>query len=187
MNLLERDTVINSLQRSMSSASFGLSNVPDLLQVILEEGAWKERSLHQNGQKAQFQTFAEFVEAPLIRGLASSVGQIKNLCRDNIVVIDLIDQALQNPVGAHIDNSNISTAPNGTTRDSALRRLRKSRPDLHTQVLKGGISAHSAMIEAGFRRKTITVALEPQKAAETLKRHFSDTEIVQLVAYLVSE
>jgi hypothetical protein len=43
--------------------------------------------------------------------------------------------------------------PTGTSRATALRRLRKDRPDIHARVLKGELSAHAAMIEAGFRKK----------------------------------
>lgn len=42
--------------------------------------------------------------------------------------------------------------PAGTTRDAALRRLRKDREDLHARVLAGDMSAHAAMVQAGFRK-----------------------------------
>jgi hypothetical protein len=42
--------------------------------------------------------------------------------------------------------------PWGNSVDAALRRLRKSRPDLHARVLNGELSANAAMIEAGFRK-----------------------------------
>lgn len=51
-------------------------------------------------------------------------------------------------------------------------KLRKDRPDLHAQVLAGELSPHAAMVEAGFRKRTITVPLEPGAAA-TLRRHCS--------------
>lgn len=50
------------------------------------------------------------------------------------------------------------TAPTGTSTAAALRRLRKHRPDLHAAVLAGRMTAHAAMVAAGFRPKTITVA-----------------------------
>ena len=186
MNLLERDTAVNCLQRSMSDTSFGLSSVPEMLELILRDEAWKERTLHQSGEKVTFKTFAEFVETPIIRGLGSSVTQIKNLCRDNVVVLDLIDQALQRPNGIHdaVDIVNSTGRPDGNGRDGALRRLRKSRPDLHSKVLKKELTPHAAMIEAGFRRKTLTVPLDVEKAADVIKRHFTQQQIAQLMGYL---
>jgi hypothetical protein len=40
--------------------------------------------------------------------------------------------------------------PTGNSTEAVLRRLRKDRLDLHTRVMKE-LSAHAAMIEAGFR------------------------------------
>jgi hypothetical protein len=42
--------------------------------------------------------------------------------------------------------------PDGNSVDAALRRLRGQRPDLHARVLNAELSAHAAMIEAGFRK-----------------------------------
>jgi hypothetical protein len=41
----------------------------------------------------------------------------------------------------------------GNSALSALRRLKKSRPDLHAKCLDGEMTAHAAMVEAGYRRK----------------------------------
>lgn len=75
----------------------------------------------------------------------------------------------------HVDN--IHTRPTGTSVDSALRRLRSQRTDLHTRVLAGELSPHAAAVEAGFRRKTITLPLDPEAAARTLLRHFTPDEL----------
>jgi hypothetical protein len=63
----------------------------------------------------------------------------------------LIDQATQGKQGrpSKIENIDIvNVIPSGNARQHALRKLRKSRPDLHAQVLKGKLSPHAAMIEA---------------------------------------
>ncbi len=66
----------------------------------------------------------------------------------------------------------------------AVARLHRQRPDLHAKVLSREISPHAAMVEAGFRRKTITVPLNPQRAAVTLVRHFSPDELHALIEAL---
>ncbi len=82
-----------------------------------------------------------------MNGLGVDVRTIKNICRDDSVALDAIDQATQkkpggnnNPhgcVGKPNDGTTFnnvqvdSTAPVGNSRDAALRRLRKDRPDLH--------------------------------------------------------
>lgn len=72
----------------------------------------------------------------------------------------------------------------GNSRAYALARLRKDRPDLHAQVLLGELSPHAAMIEAGFRVKSISIPLEPQAAAAALRRHFTDEQLGELLAAL---
>src|SRR5208282_3228545 len=57
--------------------------------------------------------------------------------------IDAEDRANQRP----------GKYPTGNSAANAIRRLRKDRPDIHTRVLAGELSAHAGMIEAGFRKK----------------------------------
>ncbi|MGH3573737.1 MAG: hypothetical protein ACRDUW_18255 [Pseudonocardiaceae bacterium] len=57
------------------------------------------------------------------------------------------------------------------TKAQALRRLRKDAPELHAQVLAGNLTAHAAMIQAGYRHRTVTIRVDdPQSIARTLKR-----------------
>jgi hypothetical protein len=74
--------------------------------------------------------------------------------------------------------------PTGTSVERALLRLGEQRPDLHAQVLAGAKSAHAACVEAGFRRRTITVPVDVERAVATLRRHFSADEIAQMVRLL---
>jgi hypothetical protein len=53
-------------------------------------------------------------------------------------------------------NANVhnSGRPSGNSAAAALRRLERQRPDLLDRVLAGELSAHAAMIEAGFRKRS---------------------------------
>jgi len=51
--------------------------------------------------------------------------------------------------------------PDGNSRATALRRLRKDRLDLHARVMNGELSAHAAMIETGFRKRHQRPKLTP--------------------------
>lgn len=62
-----------------------------------------------------------------------------------------------------------------------LRRLGKSRPDLLEKVRAGDLSAHAAMVEAGFKERQITIPVDPAKAARRLVRHFSRKQFNSLV------
>jgi len=192
-NDLKNGSFIADIQEMMRDTGFGLKQLPAHLEVVLSQGMWKHRIIQQTGEVAEFERFKDFVEAPLVAGLESDIEQIKRLCSNNDAITDLIDQAIQNPNGgdrkspeARIRNDNgNSDIPSGNEQAYALRRLRKSRPDLHSKVLKGELSSNSAMIEAGFRRKTLNVPLDPEKLAQTIKRHFNEEQIAKLIALLL--
>ncbi len=69
--------------------------------------------------------------------LAKRGGLLKRICAEDKEALDLIDQAEQGKQGARTDLvSNIhdvAARPAGTTRQRALRKLRKDRPDLHAR------------------------------------------------------
>jgi hypothetical protein len=58
------------------------------------------------------------------------------MCSDDAETLDLIDAATANPNGVQraIDIIN-STQPNGTSRQNALRSLRKNAPLIHKEVI----------------------------------------------------
>jgi hypothetical protein len=102
---------------------------------------------------------------------------LKNVCRDDKLATDLIDEAVRNPIGTNqhvgVDNVHRLKRRDGNSRDHALRQLRDHRPDLHL-VIAEKMSPHRAMIEAGFRSRTFTVPDDIDAAAATLKRRFRD-------------
>ena len=51
-----------------------------------------------------------------------------------------------------------------------MKRLRRDRPDLFGRVVAGEMSPNAAAIEAGFRRRMISVPDDPELAAQTLRR-----------------
>jgi len=84
--------------------------------------------------------------ASIPRNTCASTHKWSRICGEDNEAVDLIDQVTQGKTG--VNNRNTQTRPVGTTRQRALRQLRKSRPDLHAKVLKGKLSPHAAMIEA---------------------------------------
>ena len=103
---------------------------------------------------------------------------LKKLFSDDAAVLTRLDEAVQRKwggdhTGSKIDNINVDRVPDGTSKQAALRRLRKDRPDLHQKVLDGDLSAHAAMLDAGFRRKSITVTdSNPFTAATAIRKTF---------------
>lgn len=189
--LLINDMTVSDLRLAMREGAFGLSNAPDLVKRIIREGAWRERTLKQNGKHVTFARFTEFVAAPPLDGLGTDLATIKRLCRDDVEAVDLIDQATKGKQGERTDlvanvHDVIEDRPSGNSRQRTVRRLREQFPDLHKQVLAGDLSANEAAIQAGFRKRTITVPLDPNAAAATLRRHFTGELWQQLLAALES-
>lgn len=155
--------IANALQKSMAEGEHGLAAVPKLVVKVVSEELWREIYCEPIKQTVKFKSFVEFVTSGLPEGLGATVRLLKNLCADNPAALDAIDMATANQPGnatgnnqhGTVDIVNISTSsrPTGNSHDAALRRLRKDRPDLHKRVIDGEISAHGAMVEAGFRKR----------------------------------
>jgi hypothetical protein len=163
-----------------------LEVIPKLLRQLLEAEAWREFRT-KLGDDVRHERFAEFVATPPLKGLGTTIEFVRQLIAKDPVALDLLDQATQNRHGG--DHSNVDNVPvarpTGNSAEKALRRLRKDRPDLHAQVLAGSLSPHGAMVEAGFRRRTITVSVtSPEGIASTLRRHLDHEALLKLAALL---
>lgn len=176
--------LVESLERSLRSGSHGLSVVPGLLKRLLEEGSWREFTT-QREELVRYERFADFVSTPPLKGLGSDLGLIRRVIGNDVEALDLLDRALQNPVGTNVASNNVTSQPAGNQRDKALRKLRKDAPELHEQVLAGSLTAHAAMVKAGYRPKTFTVRADnAASAARTLRKHLDPRQLAELAALL---
>jgi len=176
-----------------------MENLPEYVQILVRENSWQERYSEVLGRIVTFHRFVDFVTADIPDGLGTDVATIRKLLRGNPAALEALDEAIQskpgNPTGTNqysgiVDNVHNSTdreSPTGNTTDAALRRLRKDAPALHSRVLTGELSPHAAMIEAGFRKRTITIKVDPQSAAQTIARHFDRDQVSELIACLYDE
>jgi len=100
---------------------------------------------------------------------------IERMCRGNSEALDALDRAVKGKQGKRtdlVDNVHEVKQPErpaGNTAEAALRRLCDQAPALHSRVLAGELSPHAAMIEAGFRKRTITIKADP--VGHPMKRH----------------
>jgi hypothetical protein len=97
--------------------------------------------------------------------------------RDDITVDNLADE-----LHAEKPRDYRREAPTGTSVSYALRRLGKHRPDLLEKVRAGELSAHGAMVEAGFICKAITIPADAVVAGRRLARHFTREQFSELVS-----
>ncbi len=104
---------------------------------------------------------------------------IERVVADDPETLDLLNRAMQRPHGGDrrseeaktkIDNVKLDP-PDDTSRSHPLRKLRKDAPELHAKVLAKEMTAHAAMVKAGFRHPTITIPIDhAESIARTLKR-----------------
>lgn len=186
--LIDRGYAVDSLAGAIRDGEHGLKLVPGLLKRVCNEQCWQARYVESTGEHVEFDTFPAFVSATPPNGLGVDLETLRKLCRDDVEAMDIIDRETRRPAHIHarhdVDNINVTERPTGTSADYALRKLREDAPELHRQVLDGALSPHAAMVEAGFRRKTITVPVDPERAAATLARHFTHDELREIVQSL---
>lgn len=193
-NLLMNDEMVHILSDAINWGDAGLKNVPGLLKRIIREDMWRKRVMQETGQVVEFARFADFVTTLPLEGLGADLRTLQKLCSDDPEALDLIDQvqkgeSAQGKRNDLVDNINeVDSRPTGTSAAYALRRLRKDRPDLHQRVINKELSAHAAMVAAGFSRPRLSVYLDDIEAiARALARHLSDEQLSDLIACLSAE
>jgi len=155
--------VVSSLQHSLAEGAHGIDCVPKLIVRVIAENLWREFYCEPMQSEVRHESFERYVTDNLPTGLGTTIRFLKNLCRDDTEAIKAIDQAIQKKPGGgknqhtmqkcFVDNIHEAERPTGTSRDAAIRRLRKDRPDLLEKVIAGQLSAHAAALEAGHRKK----------------------------------
>lgn len=202
-------TYVASLASAVMKGGEALGNVPGLLKIVLEEEAWR-RFVTPRGDEVEHDRFIDFATTPPLHGIGADVSLLKRIVADDPEAVDLLDRALEgkkgNPWGRsgkptnNLDNIQHikGEPPTGTSSDAAIRRLRKHARDsatgeilderindLYEQVLAGDISPHAAAIEAGFRKRMISIPTEDaERAARSIRSNMMPDTIRELVRLL---
>jgi len=194
-HLREAGIIVAHLSRALLDGSRDLRTVPGLIKRIISDDMWREWADPTSGRKyGPFPSFAKFVTGPTREGgLGSSIAQLLGLCEDDVKARDAINEQLrkegrQGKRPDLFDNIQKVKPPTGTSETAALRRLRKSAPELHAEVLAERMSAHAAMVEAGFWPRTGTVRYDdPESAARSLRKHMKPDTRRALARLLLDE
>lgn len=180
-------SAVTTLAAAIYHGGSRLESIPGLLKQVLTDALWRSYALPGGGPLAKYDDFVTFVED----GLHTTVDTLRDLCRRDAMALTLLSEALVrkpgNPTGANQHRGNGSnTTLSKKERGSmySLRRLVKNRPDLHARVVAKELSPHKAMVEAGFASKRITIFTDPERAARTLRKHFSPHGLAKLVEFL---
>lgn len=179
------------------------SNVPDMaharktLAELLATEAWRHYT-SPLGQTCQAEHFVDWVTRPIPAGLGTTVANLLEIAKGDPDLTGRIESAArgetQLPVrgketgrGRLIRPDNIRTNY-GTGDTYTLRRLKRDRADLADQVIAGTLSAHAAAIQAGWRKRTMTIPVaDAERIAAYLRRHLDDDTLANLRDALASE
>lgn len=186
--------LVEALGSALRRGGNALADAPDLLRRVLEEESWRE-FVTPRGELVQHARFVDFVTTAPTRGIGASVDLVRRIIADDTEAIDLLERELQAEHGgdrrsSDFKNNNVhlesgETNPQGNSRSRALRRLHKAAPELHADVLAGRLSAHAAMVQAGFRPKTVSVPVaRPDVIAAALRKHMTPQQLAELRALL---
>jgi hypothetical protein len=203
MNPLVRNrNMVDALASAVRGGSESLGQVPGLLCLVLEKEAWRHFTTAL-GKEVEHARIADFIAMPPLDGLGASVDLVRKIVAEDARALDLLDQALKDGSrqGERVDlldnRQEVKTppAPTGSTRLRALRKLRteaeggnEQAAALHADVLASRISPHAAMVEAGFRPKTISVPVsKPERVAAYLRKHMPRESLLRLVELLTKE
>lgn len=185
--MIRNGTRITIAYHALHKGEAGLDNLPLVLEQIGDEKMYKRFVHPETGQILENESFRDFVYSSPPKGLGTKQETIYRLCKDNERVLSKVTTWLTGRHGGdrHSDNfkSNNVTLESrrGNSPTYALRKLRKDAPRLHEKVIEGQLSAHAAMVEAGFRKKTITIAVDPESAARSIRKAFSKDQIMVLI------
>ena len=180
---------IAALSDALRRGGSALESVPAQVVDVVRSQKWAH-FVTRTGNEIRPPKFEEFVAQPPLAGLGTTIQMLRKICRDSKPALDAIDDALGSRQGERTDLLDIVQevrAPTGNRVDRALRKLRKDAPELHAQVLAGEVTAHAAMVKAGFRPHTFTVRPEPTSAARTLRKHMTPEQCAELARLLAEQ
>lgn len=197
---------VNSIHHALKGGTLGLKEMPRLIKTAIKGKIWEGWVDIHTQQRYSQPDFETFVTTPILEGLGATTDQIKALCEKDREALDLIDQELTRKPGGQEGNTNNrfsqdddtnndnvmirspdTKASQGNSIEYTLRRLRKDHPELHEKVLANEMSPNAAAIEAGFRKRTVTVTLEVDAIARVIKKHLSLEQRITLAALIQQE
>jgi hypothetical protein len=190
------NVLVEALATSLQHGGSALGDIPELLKRVILEGSWQE-FVTRRGEHVEHRRFADFVERAPLGGLGATADLLYDICREQETV-DLLDKAFGRKrrsdrvkVTGNVDNvhdNGDQARPTGNSARYALRKLRKDAPELHADVLAGRLSAHAAMVKAGFRPRTVSVPFaHPDAVAAVLRKHMTAEGLAELIRLLAGE
>jgi hypothetical protein len=200
-DLKYNNQIAEATAHALNGGAHGLKTIPGLIKITIEKNTWKARYVDRLQRIVKCESFQDYVTRNPPEGLGSDRETLERLCQGegNEDVLVMLRAATTTKQGVTKGNKNAlksytsgykedspktksdditvcfdSKPIRGTSKSYSLTRLEKHRPDLYEQVREKKLSANAAMIQAGFRPKTITIAVDVEKAARALVKNFQE-------------
>ena len=178
LNEIEKGQLAISTVQCFTGLKGSLSNFPGLIKRVIEERVWECRSHH--GRVIELPNLRALITTKPIEGWGQDPKKIEAVIKDDAEALAMFREAMKVGQGKRVslgDNVTEAEPSSGNSLSYTLDRLKREAPELFQRVVGKELSANAAAIEAGFRVKTITVPLDPSRAAAALKRSFSREEV----------
>lgn len=191
--LLDNGQTVDALADALRSGKAGLSTVPSLIKVVIRDRCWAERAVGADRRRVAYSDFVRFVTDPPLEGLGTDISTLERLCDGDPDAVKALGEAKSRGHGGDrrsslfkSDNVTVEdVAPkSGNSAEYALRVLANQFPELYEEVKAGRLSPHGAAVKAGIRDRTISIAVDPLKAARTIQRNFTPDQIKDLISAL---
>ena len=194
MSIISRSRAPAPLVDVSTVLRYGFGEIAEPLIATLDGELWKQ---------VEHDTFAALVYTPIPEGwqvtreilihfVASSphlVARLRDALPDSDVRPFEVGAVPElGSVGRPAKANNVINKPaQGNSSEQAVARLRRDHPELYAKVETGEMSPNAAAVKAGFRTRTITVPLDPTRAAATLRRQFKGEDFQRLLNELNAE
>lgn len=180
LNEIERGQLCQTTVESLYEATGGLKHFPGLMKKIIQNKAWERRV--SRGKMIELSSLRELITEKPIRGWGEDPKKIEAIIKDDVECLAMYREAMlcqgeRNDLGNNITEVGRVT---GTSASYTVSRLQHESPELFEKVKAGELSANAAAIQAGFRKKMVSVVVgDPFSAARSLLRHYDADELVE--------
>ncbi|GLW58898.1 hypothetical protein [Kitasatospora phosalacinea] len=206
----ERGQTVASLGSSLRSGRNSLGTVPKLLEDLLVTGGWKDFVTQLGDHVTYTDTeFETFVQTLPLKGLGATLDLVELIIGDRtdlLVEFHRLTPRLRTgrpgkvpdivrdfpDAGPDGGDQAIVAAPaprrpaaHGNSREGAIRRLERERPDLLAQVKAGELTPHRASVLAGWRKEMLTIPRSnPEEIAQALVKKLDAADAAEVKAAL---
>ncbi len=178
--LRARGSDVAMLSDTLRRGGSALESVPHQIKALLRSGDWRH-FVTKLGKDVQHQRYVDFVTEPPLAGLGTTPEMVSRLIEDDAEAVRLHREELKG-------TRNNITGKRGTRRDYALERLERDAPELHADVVAGRLSAHAAMVQAGYSPPIFTVRADsPTTIAASLRRRLAPDQLAELARLLTED